>query len=179
MSEITYRWLRDDEIGRLADIDRSETVRVGYVIRDGKLTANPVSWDIPGFRTEGGGEHTLAAQIRFCQGHIQNGARMVGAFVDDRMVGLGVVTPEIRPQMSQLAYLHVSLAYRRHGVASRLTREMIEHSRASGAKRMYVSATPSESAVGFYLRWGFAPTSEPIPELFAHEPEDIHMVREL
>ena len=104
---------------------------------------------------------------------------MVGAFVDGRMVGLGVVTPEVHPEMAQIAYLHPSLAYRRRGVASRLTREMIDHAGATGAKRMYVSATPSESTVGFYLRFGFAPTLDPIPELFALEPEDIRMVRDL
>jgi hypothetical protein len=45
--------------------------------------------------------------------------------------------------------------------------------------RMYVSATPSESAVGFYLRHGFTPVADPLPELFELEPEDIHMARRL
>ena len=44
---------------------------------------------------------------------------------------------------------------------------------------MYVSATPSGSAVGSYLKHGFEPTPYPHPELFALEPEDIHMIREL
>jgi hypothetical protein len=44
---------------------------------------------------------------------------------------------------------------------------------------MYVSATPSESAVGFYLKHGFRLAIEPIPELFEEEPEDIHMLLDL
>jgi hypothetical protein len=44
---------------------------------------------------------------------------------------------------------------------------------------VYVSATPSESAVGFYTSMGFTPTPDPIPELFALEPEDIHMIIDL
>jgi hypothetical protein len=47
----------------------------------------------------------------------------------------------------------------------------------AGAKRMYVSAVPSESAVGFYLSQGFEPTDTPIPALFELEPQDIHMVK--
>jgi len=33
--------------------------------------------------------------------------------------------------------------------------------------------------VGFYLRQGFVPTEHPHPELFALEPEDIHMICQL
>lgn len=44
---------------------------------------------------------------------------------------------------------------------------------------LYVSATPSESAVGFYRSMGFAPTTEPDPRLFALEPKDIHMIMAL
>jgi hypothetical protein len=42
-----------------------------------------------------------------------------------------------------------------------------------------VSATPSESAVGIYLRMGFEPVDEPLVELYELEPEDIHMAKML
>ena len=48
--------------------------------------------------------------------------------------------------------------------------------RDGGARTLYVSATPSESAVGCYRRLGFEPTADPIPELLELEPEDVHMV---
>ena len=41
---------------------------------------------------------------------------------------------------------------------------------------MYVSATPSESAVGFYRSLGFEQVTAVNPQLFALEPEDIHMI---
>jgi len=41
---------------------------------------------------------------------------------------------------------------------------------------MYVSATPTESAVGFYLRQGCRLAQPVHPELFAAEPEDVHLV---
>jgi hypothetical protein len=42
-----------------------------------------------------------------------------------------------------------------------------------------VSATPSRSAVGTYLRAGFEPTDDPVPELLAREPDDIQMEKAL
>jgi GNAT superfamily N-acetyltransferase len=64
---------------------------------------------------------------------------------------------------------------RRRGVASALMDEMKYRARDLGARAMYVSAVPSESALHFYLSRGFRPT-EPLPEAFAKEPEDIHML---
>jgi hypothetical protein len=50
--------------------------------------------------------------------------------------------------------------------------------RDAGHETLYVSATPSGSAIGFYRSEGFAP-AEPLPELFEKEPEDIHMIKRL
>jgi ribosomal protein S18 acetylase RimI-like enzyme len=73
--------------------------------------------------------------------------------------------------------LHVSRQARRQGVARRLTDEVVRLAREGGARELYVSATPSESAVGFYLRQGFRPTTRVDEVLYRLEPEDIHMVR--
>jgi len=43
------------------------------------------------------------------------------------------------------------------------------------AKRLYISATPSEHTINFYLRLGCTVTRQPDPELFMLEPEDIHL----
>ena len=81
--------------------------------------------------------------------------------------------------MDQLAALFVSRDYRRTGIARELTHRLIRMSRATGASRVYVSATPSRSAIAFYRSQGFTLTDNVHPELFAREPEDIHMVLEL
>ena len=44
---------------------------------------------------------------------------------------------------------------------------------------MVVSATPSVNTVQFYIGRGFAPTAEPLPELYALEPEDVHLSKRL
>ena len=75
--------------------------------------------------------------------------------------------------------LHVSRDYRRRGIAAQLIQELIRLAQENGARRLYVSATPSESAVGFYMSEGFVPTKHVNKELFDLEPEDIHMMRAL
>jgi GNAT superfamily N-acetyltransferase len=94
-------------------------------------------------------------------------------------VGLIVYRPNLTADTAQLAALFVSKDHRRQGIAARLTGEVSRLAHQDGHARLYVSATPSESAVNFYQRQGFSPTQETNPELYALEPEDIHMVKKL
>jgi hypothetical protein len=50
---------------------------------------------------------------------------------------------------------------------------------AEGAALIYVSATPTASDVGFYLHQGCQLAHRVHPELFAAEPDDIHLVGSL
>jgi GNAT superfamily N-acetyltransferase len=100
----------------------------------------------------------------------------LGAFEGGRLVGIVALRRGIRPGIDQLEALFVDRAYRRRGVATALVRAVIEAARDGGAHTLCVSATLSESAVGCYQGLGFVPTAEPIPELLALEPEDVHMV---
>ncbi len=175
MNAVSYRELTEADLPKLADIDRSETIRVGFKLHHGNLVQRTVQWDAPDFFKEGDGEHTLARQIAFCQRHLAANATMIGAFDEDKLVGIGVLTPEIRPKVAQLAYLQISSPYRRRGIGSSITLRLVNLARDLGANLVYVSATPSQSAVGFYSSFGFTPVAEPLPELHALEPEDIHM----
>jgi hypothetical protein len=51
--------------------------------------------------------------------------------------------------------------------------------REAGDVEMVVSATPTVRTVHFYMACGFAPMADPLPELFAKEPEDIHLSKRL
>jgi len=55
----------------------------------------------------------------------------------------------------------------------------VAEARRRGAKWMYISATPSEHTIGFYLRLGCQVTLEPDPDLFELEPEDIRLEYDL
>jgi ribosomal protein S18 acetylase RimI-like enzyme len=179
MTELLYRWMEPDEVNRVAEIDRSERVRTGYVYENGKLKKMDVQWDSSAWRDEGEGEHTIAAQIKFCRDHLSRDGRMYGVFDADRLVGVGILQPEIRKGIAELAFLHVSNGYRRSGIGNRITEALISEAKNGGATQMYVSATPSGSAVGFYRSHGFELVETPLPELFELEPEDIHMLKVL
>ena len=81
--------------------------------------------------------------------------------------------------MAWLAYMHVSRLYRRQGVGRMLWDEAERIAREREATSIYVSAIPSGPAIDFYAGHGCRPVEEPHSELFAREPEDIHLVKRL
>lgn len=171
--------LPGNELTRLAEIDRSEQVSQGYRMVGGALVAEDVDWRIPDWAHTGDSEHSVATMVATWQPSVDAGGQLLGALDGERLAGLALLRPHLRPGLAQLALLFVSRPYRRQGVAAQLLAEVVGQARALGATALYVSATPSASAVGFYLAQGFVPTVEPIPELFAKEPEDIHLLKPL
>jgi ribosomal protein S18 acetylase RimI-like enzyme len=167
------------ELRRIAEIDRSEHITEEFVYRDGALDVRAVDVHAAPWAREGGGEHSLRARLAEWQPLLAAGATLLGAFDGDLLAGFAIYRPRIGEGVANLAVLHVSRSHRRRGVASRLVEEVVRLARASGARRLYVSATPSGSAVGFYRSHGFSPTDAPDPVLFAKEPDDIHMTLEL
>jgi predicted N-acetyltransferase YhbS len=167
------------ELGRISELDRSERGTLAYEVQDGELVRFKVDWDDPGWSMEGDGDHTVAHQIAFCRSHLNRGGVMLGAFEADLLIGLAVVRPRLRDDLAQLAFLHVSRSFRRQGIAGELMREACAIAREAGSRRMYISATPSASAVGFYLAQGCRLAEEVDPELYALEPEDIHLILDL
>ena len=173
------RHLDASEVSLIARIDRSEHVDVQYVVRDGNLVEAPVVVeDIPRW-TDDGGEHSIARMLEFCTRIVEGGATLLGAFTRDELAGLAIVDPTFEPPLAWLALLHVSRPHRRSGAATALWAEAARLASAAGATSMYVSATPTGSAVGFYLSRGCRPADPVHPVLFEHEPEDIHLVCEL
>jgi len=175
---MNVRRLEPSDVALVASIDRSEHVEVQYRIEDGRLVEAPVFMaDIPTWDPDGSGEHSVASHIAFCASVVADGAALLGAFDDDgELMGLATVHPTFEPGLAWLATLHVSRAHRRRGAASALWDAGVALAREAGARSLYVSATPTGSAVGFYLGRGCRLADPVHPELFAHEPEDIHLV---
>ena len=172
------RRLDRSDVDLVASIDRSERVEVQYRVEDGRLVEAPVSVvDIPPWDPEGTGEHSVARHIQLCVSAIADGAVLFGAFDDaGELMGLATVHPTFEPGMAWLATLHVSRPHRRRGAATALWDAGIALAREAGATSMYVSATPTGSAVGFYLGRGCTLADPVHPALFADEPDDIHLV---
>jgi predicted N-acetyltransferase YhbS len=110
---------------------------------------------------------------------VERGGHLYVASVAEAVAGVAIVDPAYDLPLAWLALLHVSHEHRRTGVASRLWRATVDAARAAGATSMYVSATATGSAVGFYLSCGCRLADPPRPELFALEPEDVHLVVDL
>jgi GNAT superfamily N-acetyltransferase len=60
-------------------------------------------------------------------------------------------------------------------VGRALFEKVVARARRLGAHRLYISSTPSENTVRFYLRLGCGPTKDVDAALFELEPDDIHL----
>lgn len=174
-----YRRLDRGDLARVADIDRTEPIDALYVQHGSRLELVRGEWSAPAWSREGTGEHSVSAQRLALERLAESGAIALGAFDGDRLAGIGVVRPHLRPGVAQLAYLHVGNGYRGRGIGGRLTDALEEIAREAGDTSMVVSATPSVSTVRFYEGRGFEPMAEPLSELYELEPEDVHMSKEL
>ncbi|HUU46936.1 MAG TPA: GNAT family N-acetyltransferase [Acidobacteriota bacterium] len=160
-------------------MDRTEHVTLNYVYKNGRLEPFPFECHIPPWTPEPGKRSSVRRIIDQFAPILERGGVMLGVIDNEQLVGFAILRYDLEPGMAQLAALFVGNGYRRHGLATKLTAEVIRRSRADGAKRLYVSATPSESAVGFYRSQGFELAEKVNKELYALEPEDIHMILDL
>lgn len=176
---ITCRPLIASDLERIGEIDRTERIELLFVQHGTRLDERVGDFDASPWLSEGDSEHSVAHQRAECERHLAAGGIARGAFAGERLVGIGLVTPHVRPQIAQLAFLHVSNGYRGRGIGVHLLMELERLARNLGDTELVVSATPSANTVRFYLRRGFEPMAEPLPELYEREPEDVHMHKRL
>ena len=174
---LEFRRLGRSELSRVGEIDRRERIDVLYDQHGAELVARHGNWNASAWDPDGHGEHSVESQVHALEHYVDAGGIALGAFADDRLVGIGVVVPHLRPTVAQLAYLHVSAPSRATGIGTRLCEQLDEIARTAGDSEMVVSATPSENTVRFYRGRGFQPMAEPLAELFELEPEDVRMRR--
>jgi len=169
--------LSREDAGKIAEMDRTEKVTLAYEVRDGELHSRDVDWDVPRWSAE-----RVAGFVKATTTEVDGGGAFFGALDEGCLVGFAVLAHKFLTSDAdaiELAILHVSSPYRRHGVATRLLVEAADLARERGAKRLYISATPSESAVGFYFKEGCRLAPRVDEELLALEPEDVHLVLDL
>jgi len=177
VAEITYRTLRRDEIERVEEIDRAEVINHVFHLRDGQLALEEEHVDVGGWRS--GALSQSKQRIYEC---LDREGSAWGAFYGDGLVGIAVLDGKRigrTRDMVDLYFLHVSSGFRDRGIGRGLVGLVKARAVEMGARRLYVSATPSHHTVRFYMGVGFAVTSQVEPELFEREPEDIHMDMEL
>ncbi|MGD8966298.1 MAG: GNAT family N-acetyltransferase [Anaerolineae bacterium] len=184
LQSVLFRELERDEVARVWTIDRRESVENVYTLEYGELVLRPETYDMQGWPS---GEPELYTPILMdC---FDRGGVFLGAFEEGELVGAAVLDttfigrdnvgrvsiPDDKNQL-QLKFLHVSHSHRGRGLGRLLFEQAVERARELDARRLYISATPSENTVDFYLHLGCVVAEEVDEALFELEPEDIHMV---
>lgn len=174
---INYRQLTRDELVKYEQLDRTEQVDHIHYVREGKLVLEAEHWDVPDWSPE-----EKQRRIRSFQALYEKGATCFGAFDGETLVGISILdhTPVTTGvNRLNLSGLWVSHGYRAQGIGRRLFSLAAHEAQVRCARSMYVSATPSKNTIRFYRAMG-CQMADPIdPELFEHEPEDIHLERVL
>lgn len=170
---LTCRHLTRDEVARIWSIDRREVIERMYALEDGAVVLRTEHHDVEGWppdEVEHSGPVLLECFDRggWCHGQFDGGRLVAAAILESRFMGP-------RQDQLQLRFLHVSNAYRRRGIGEHLFGLAKAEARAMGARQMYISATPSEHTIDFYVRRGCRVATRPDPHLLALEPEDIHL----
>jgi GNAT superfamily N-acetyltransferase len=179
IGHIDVRKLPPEDLDRIGEIDRSERVTRQYIVHDGELSHQIVDWDVPRWAVDGPDDFSVRGLVERWAPILSEGGILMGAFCGASLVGFAIHRPDLSPGVSELVALYVDRSARRHGVAGALLEEVEQVARQGGAQSLYVSATPSESAVGFYLSKGFDLACCVNEDLAAQEPEDIQMEKVL
>ncbi len=172
LAGLVWRRLARDEIELLWRIDRREVVERVYEVRGHRLVLRDAFFDMQGW-PPGEREHSMP----WLEASFDRGAVFLGVFEGSDIVGVMVLdTVPLGPRrdLLQLSFLHVSRDHRGRGLGTALFERAARIARDLGAQGLYVSATPSEQTVGFYLARGCRPIAVPDAVLYEREPEDIH-----
>ena len=174
---INGRELARDEIKTIWTIDRSEVIEGVYYLKHGTLVLEQEHYDMRGWSPGEAEKYTPILEDCY-----DRGGWFYGLFDDDRLIGVAVLESRFIGQdkdQLQLKFLHVSNPYRHKGLGKQLFDRASLEAQKRGARRLYISATPSEHTISFYRGLGCQVTPEPDPELFELEPEDIHLEYDL
>jgi GNAT superfamily N-acetyltransferase len=168
------RLLTRDEVELIWTIDRSEVHHHIYELREGRLVRTPRYFEIPGWRADAVEKETPLLLDCF-----DRGGTFLGVFDAEALIGMAVLESARVGRggdQMQLSYLYVSRAYRGRGVGMQLFEAAVSFAREARVNALYVSATPTEATVDFYLNRGCVLAPEPDPRLLAAEPDDIHLL---
>lgn len=169
----TARQLQRTEIPAIWAIDRSEVIRGFYHLAEGELAYTAEHFEATGWPP---GEAALYTPL--LEACFDHGGWFWGIFAGARLVAIAVLEARFigdPPDQLQLAFLHVDRAFRGQGLGRQLFAQASAEAARRGAKRLYISATPTDHTIQFYLSLGCTLAARPDPQLYAREPDDIHL----
>lgn len=168
-----YRKLSKEENSRLSEIDRSEVVERIYSYKDGELMIEEEFYDIKGWY-----ENELQDYIKILNDIADREGTIYGAFEGSEICGIAALDSQFfgrNNEYLKFDKLYVSKSYRGKGIGAELVKLVRKKAVEMGAKKLYISATPFENTVRFYMGAGCTLVEEFIKEMHDLEPEDIHL----
>ena len=146
------RELHREEIERIWTMDRGEVIEAVYQLQDGHLVLTPEHFDAPGWPP---GEQEVYIPILvdcfdrggFFWGVFDGSELAAVAVLDNKRIGRNA-------DQLQLKLLHVSRPHRGQGFGRALFDQAAQKAKESKARQLYISATPSENTIDFYLSLG-------------------------
>lgn len=167
------RELQRNEVPIVWTIDRREVIDHVYYLENGNLVLKSEHYNMQGWPA---GEAEIYTPILLES--FDRGGWFYGLFDESSLIAVTVLDGEfIGPEHKhlQLEFLHVSSGYRGRGLGKQLFNLSAAKARKRGARHLYVSATPTQNTVDFYLRLGCRIIATPDPKLYEREPDDIHL----
>lgn len=167
------RAVKRKEINDIRNIDRSEIINQFYYYKNGKLMSKKRYYNISGWHP-----NNIERNINNLYDLYDHGGSFFGLFQEKRIVG--VVALEYKfigsnNDQLQVVFLHIDKNYRKIGYGKILMNKAKERAKELGAKKLYISATPSKNTVDFYMHLGCKLASEINADLYQLEPKDIHL----
>ena len=168
-----YRQLDRDQIHLIRHIDRSESVENIFYLKKGQLIKKhePINISNEWWQREGVEQKILPRVME-----IADDGYVIGAFDKHKIAGIAALDPKFyTDNRLNLDIIFVSRDFRGQGIGRHMFGLIAEEAKKRGASALYVSATPTEHTVNFYLDLGCQLVKNVDPILFEREPEDIHM----
>ena len=170
---LNVRTLNRSEIENVRNLDRREIVEQVYYLDNGQLKLKNEFYDIKTWKADEL-ERSIEHLYEIYDGH----GYILGGFAEGKLIAVSALDSEFfgkNRNYLQLYFFHVDSRYRGLGFGKKLLNRTIIKAKELGAKKLYISATPSQKTINFYLSMGCELTSEVHPRLFELEPEDIHL----
>ena len=172
-----FRSIERNELEKIRNMDRGEQVEQIYHYKNSKLILVDENYEIYGWDPDNL-KNIISNLYRL---YDRNGT-FIGAFGNKNMVG--IVALELNfigkdNDTLQLDFLHVDRKYRKKGIGKSLLEMAAKRAKYLGAKKLYISATPSKNTIQFYLHNGCRLTEDLNKELYELEPDDIHLELDL
>lgn len=167
------REINRKDIEKVRNLNRKEIIEQLYYYKEGLLVLKDEFYDIRDWNID-----ELEQNIKDLYDLHDRGGIFYGAFIDHKLIGIIALESNFigsgKDQL-QVPFLHIDANYRDKGLGTKLMNLVKKRAKRMGAKKLYISATPSKHTIDFYLGLGCKLTSEINPELYEIEPDDIHL----